>query len=205
MAKVDLYSEESLNKRFPANDFTKKEIKKPTVHAELKKKGFFESLFSNVSAEGLRDSIVFDIVIPTIKQIFMDALRIMLYGNSGGGAGAGYRNYSNPGYVSYGNSNVRYTDISRNRKPQSQRYNSSGYNNDLLFYNIDKAKELVDSLYEILETYGKVRCSDVYDQASVTVDNYLNNDYGWYDINEYKILPEGDKWRLFMPKSVPLK
>ena len=68
-------------------------------------------------------SIVFDIVIPTIKQIFMDALRVMLYGNDVGGNGAGYRNYSNPDYVSYGNSYVKYTDISRNRKPQPQRYN----------------------------------------------------------------------------------
>ena len=56
---------------------------------------------------------------------------------------------------------------------------------------------------EIMEEYHIVRVADLYDLVGVTGD-YTDNNYGWTNIRNAKIVRVRDGYKIDMPRALPL-
>ena len=77
------------------------------------------------------------------------------------------------------------------------------------------AKKVNDKIKDSLNYYHVITVQEVYDYIIETlqVNNvqcnfkipYTANDYGWRDLTDAKIIPNGTGWSLYLPKVTPLK
>ena len=56
---------------------------------------------------------------------------------------------------------------------------------------------------ELVSTYGLVSVADFFDLLGVT-GNYTDNNYGWTDIRNAKVMRVKDGYMIKLPKALPL-
>ena len=99
---------------------------------------------------------------------------------------------------------VKYYD----RKDDSRRADTSrtrtGYNyDDIILQTRGEAEEVLSRMDEIIDTYGVVSVSDLYDLVGIT-GNYTDNKYGWTNIRNAKPIRVRDGYMLDLPKVLPI-
>lgn len=203
-----------MEEKFESNSWAKKtqekeeEQKKPVIigKATQKKKSAgkqFVENFVNEDAETIKSHVLFDIVIPYIKDMisagFHAALDMLLYGDGKGN----YRTTSNGRRViSSSNGKTDYTSAS---KPKNYAVQRQQICDDIAFENRGDADAVLDEMENIIDKYGQVSAYDYYDAAGLTCDYTLKN-WGWYDLTSavVKMTRDGD-YIISMPKCVSLK
>lgn len=159
----------------------------------------FADRFISDDADNLKSYISEDIIIPGIKNIIEDivikGIRIVLRGQTGE-----RRNDRTPG------SRISYRDC-YDRDARSNNYiraNTSRYSyDDIIFDNIQDAKDTLAKLDEIVETYKMVCVADLYDCVGITAST-TDYKYGWTDIRSARIESTRDGYFLKLPKALPL-
>lgn len=153
---------------------------------------FFSEDTSNVG-----NYILMDVLIPSVKKAIYDivvsSLDMSLFGGRGGG---GSRR---------GGDKVSYRDYNNISRREERSYGRGGRDRvyeDIVFETRPDAKDVLDSMDEIMETYNFVRVADMYDLAGLTCEHTLNN-YGWDDIRSAKIVPVGGGYIIKMPRALP--
>lgn len=174
------------------------------VHGKVKKKenGMrkLTDIFISEDVSNVKDYIIFDVVVPALKKAVYDlivgTLDMSLYG--------GRRNGNRPkaDQVSYRD----YNDISRRDIRSGDRTRTtSGYSyDDIVLETRGEAETVLSRMDEIMEEYNIVRVADLYDLVGVTGD-YTDNNYGWTNIRNAKIVRVRDGYKIDMPRALPIR
>lgn len=194
-------------------DIQKKErekaiVDKGSVHLK-KKSGFAEfkhQLFAEEGAD-LKGYIVNDVLIPTIKSTISDVVSngidILLYGEARHGKSRITPSGRGGNYVSYNSISSRNDShgsrgIIRPGTNSSVGLRSSLQIDSFVFDTRAKAMEILDRLCTIVDDYGIVAVSDLYDLCG-EVCPYTYNNYGWRDLRNAGITLVRDGYLLSLP------
>ena len=83
-------------------------------------------------------------------------------------------------------------------------YYPSIENDDIVLATRGDAEAVLDAMNDIINQYGTVSVSDLYDLTNYPNDNFSMNRYGWTSINGATPVRVRDGYILKLPKAIPL-
>lgn len=163
-------------------------VNKVTRRQKPMGKRFFETFFSGDNAQGVFEYIVFDVIIPAVKDLASDAWSQLgeraLYGGESRSPHrrANSRPSGTSGYISYN----RFSTSQRpdDRPPLPRRAQSNF--DDLVFQTRAEALEVLDQMNDVIEKYGVVTQADVYEMAELTPEP-IDHKWGWSDLTGSRV------------------
>lgn len=165
---------------------------------------FAEKIISKDDIRGMKEYLVDDIVIPTIKDTIWDAftnvLDMLLFGGTGKARGSrrkiadkiSYRDY----YDDRRNDRRRYGSPSRSR-------NDLYSIDDIIFSSRGEAEKVLAKMDEVIDVYKIVSVADLYDFIGETCE-YTANNYGWTNIRNVEPIRVRDGYKLNLPNPKPI-
>lgn len=194
MAKVDLEN----NIEAPSPD----ESNEPKI--EIKRKRTIDRLaetFIGKDVGSVRDYIIFDVVIPAIKNAIVDACSNgirMLLGVDNGSRRKG-DDYDTP-YSTYYKSNRR----DNNRNDTARRHTRDDYR-DIVFTSEDGARDAIRKLKTRAYQYNTTSVADYKDILQITSGDFQENYWGWSKEEIDRLAERGprhvsDGWVLDLPE-----
>lgn len=144
----------------------------------------------------VKDHIVWDVIIPSIRDTIRNSLINMVESIFGGGRSV---NHSNGSYISYSSiSNPSIADRSNSNR------NRSIYDYDeIVFNNRGEADEVLQQLIYSIRRYGYVSILDYYDMVGVRTRPSDAN-YGWINLNNASVERVNGGYLLRLPKAMPI-
>ncbi len=174
----------------------------PVEKPKKKSKKGFADVFLSDDVDSVKSYIFLEVIVPHVKKAISDivttGIDMILYGEDGKTS----RSSVNASKVSY----RKYYDDDRREPRRSQRKAQDKYDPyDIPLKSRGDAQLVIDSMYEILSQYKVVRISEMYELAGIPSDNHTFFNYGWNDIDDYRIIRtiEGD-YIIKMPKARPI-
>lgn len=160
----------------------------------------FADIFIKEDVTNVKNYVIEDIVIPTIRDtiwsVLTNSLEMFLYP----GGSRKDRRRSNSDYVSYSRYSERDRRDSYRRDPEPRpRFDGE----DLVFETRGDAEAVLREMDHMLNRYGLVRVGDLYDMADRTAP-YTSNDYGWTSLNRVDVVRVRDGYILKLPKASPI-
>ncbi|MDO4549598.1 MAG: hypothetical protein Q4D04_16030 [Clostridia bacterium] len=158
------------------------------------------SAFIANDMKDVKDYILQDVLIPTVKRAFFDIVcngTGMLLGERNPRRGGGradevsYRSY-------YDRNNGRRSGGDNNTRARS----NYSYK-DLIFYDRGDAEVVLERMYEILERYDAVSVGDLFDLAGET-SVYTDNKYGWTNLDDAYVKPVTNGYIIQLPRATTL-
>ena len=180
-----------------------KRVEKPVVTGKVvtKKKSAlskFADEFISEDAKNVKSYVFGEVLIPAIKKaisdIVTDGIDMILYGGS-----RGDRKRSTADRVSYRN----YYDNGRSARDTRTVSTSRYTTDDIVLSSRSEAEDVLDRMYELIDSYGLVRVADLYDLVGITGD-YTDNKYGWTNIRNAEIVRVRDGYVIKMPRALPI-
>lgn len=154
--------------------------------AKKAKKGesrkIIEAFLPSDGIEGIKDHILMDVVIPTIKQIITDTINTILYGTIGP-RGTGPINGVRTNRVSYDNYSSPKNNSSMPKPTRSSVYDFE----DIVLETRGQALSVITCMQEIVAQYNSVCVSDLYEMVGLT-GNYIDTNYGWLDLENVEVI-----------------
>ena len=192
---------------FPSNSKKPKEKKvekivqgtvKQTKPTFLKRAA--SAIFANdISEEDLRTEIIFDYLIPTIRDTLSDMGKMLLDAIFYGSVATKKRSSGNkPYHVSYEN----YYDSKKPAKRSEIKASSYNFDSIVLDSRTD-AEEVLDNMIDLTRDYRAASVADFCDLVGVDA-NFTDNKYGWTDLSRVTISRTRDGYIINFPKPVPL-
>mgnify|MGYP003281275485 CR=1 FL=1 len=189
----------------PPKNLPEKRVKKSVAKGRIVKKKSdmvkLADIFLASDIESVKKHVIFDVLIPKLKDgffdIVMDSLSMTLFGSSGKKRST---NASNVDYTNkFKSSNRERLEADRNdSSPSKTRVNY----NDIEFDSRDEAEEVLESMYDLLEVYGHVSVLDFFDFADVSCD-YTDDKYGWINLDKAQIVPvRGGRYKIKLPRAM---
>lgn len=178
---------------------------------EVRKKGlgsrFAESFVSGEGAQTVWGHVVFGVVIPTVRDLIvnagMEALHQTFYGNSAGPGRprAGGYNYAS-GSQAYQQQN--YGAYSQPRPdPRSSQERRAGGAHDpsqVVFPSRVEAQEVLQGMYDALEQYNAVTVADFYDLCDIQPE-FTDRQWGWESLQGSQVrMIRGNQHVITTPK-----
>ena len=114
-----------------------------------------------------------------VKQVLFDHIETLLFGEP--------KNPIRPTYTSY-------RDWSNSREYEVK---------DILFETRIEAENTLDTLKEVINTYGYASVSELYYLADVNRCTYLDNKHGWTNLDKAKVVRLRNGYTLDLPKPLP--
>ena len=191
----DTAKEENKNRR------EAKSIAQGELREHSKGKKIFRNFIAD-DAKNVKDYIIYDVIIPSIKQSISDLIigstEMILNGKK---TNRSQNTNNQTGYVSYG----QYRN-----QPQSQQQNTvyrrdSNFNDfsDVIFDEKWKADEALSELLDIWRDYTKVYVADLYKTASIET-NFIHEQWGWTDLSDTKVRRCRYGWYVDLPRAIKL-
>lgn len=184
-----------------ANDDKKRVEQVTTQPVQVKKKSRgrkFVEAFVDEDAGNIKDYLIFDLLIPALKDGFVKGItstvEMIFYGKGGNKS----RSNGNPTYVSYSS----YSNKSNNSYNQRRRVVDY---DDIIFNSRVEAEHVLDTLCGIIEQYGQASIADYYDCVGVTGRGYTDNDFGWLDLRGAYVTRRSGGWAISLPRAIDLK
>jgi hypothetical protein len=160
------------------------------------------SIFIANDVKDVKNYILQDVLIPTIKRAFFDIIcngTGMLLGERNPQRGGGpankvsYRSY-------YDNRDDRRTTASSNNGSRAK----SNYSyNDLVFNNRGDAEVVLERMYELLDHFDAVSVADLFDLAGESC-NYTDNKYGWTNLDDARVQSVREGYIIQLPRATTL-
>lgn len=156
----------------------------------------FTDVFISEDISNVKSYILMDVLVPAIKKAVSDivtnGIDMILYGESGRN-----RNRSS-------GTRASYTDYSSRRsydEPRASTGTRNGLNyDDLKFERRRDAEAVLDQMAEVIEHFGFVTVSDMYDMADVTAP-FTGNKYGWTSVRNAEVVSSRDGYLIKLPKA----
>lgn len=174
------YKEEMQQK---ANDSVEREkltavVKKDAVVRTKKSLGqkILEA-FTPDDVQDVKSYVIYDVIIPTIKDTFLDVMGILL-GRSGGRRSSD-RDRDHVSYASHYKSEYNGRRSSSRRSEPRREDEKVDYRNIVLLNRRD-AEEVVSELKRRIEVYQQATIADLFDLIDIT-GTYVDNNWGWTD------------------------
>lgn len=155
-------------------------------------------IFISEDAANIKDYIVLDVLIPSIKKALYDIVVNSLDMTFFGGRG---RKRSTADKISYD-----YNGVSRrDERSYGRSRTTSGYSyDDIILETRGEAEAVLSRMDEIMEEYDIVRVADLYDLVGITGE-HTDNKYGWTNIRNAEIERVRDGYRIKMPRALPIR
>jgi hypothetical protein len=159
--------------------------------------GLTDTLISE-DARNVKSFVVQDVLVPAIKNTIVDIVTNAVTMIFGGGAAHTKGGYS-ASKISYGG----YYE-QRNRSNYQPEYARSRFDHDdIIFQTRGDAEAMLDEMCHVIERYGVVRVSDMYDMAQLT-QPFTSEKYGWSNLRSAGVDRVRDGYVLRLPKAMPL-
>ena len=155
--------------------------------------------FVQEDAGTVKNYILTDVVVPTIKRAIVDTVQLVLYGHTS----SNNRNGSNRStYVSY---EQYYARDPRNRQRTVDRRANSVYEcQEVTLEDRGDAEDVLRSMNNLINIYRVVSVADLYDLVGMPT-NYTDNNYGWTDLTGTRIIRDRDGYFILdLPKPSPI-
>ena len=155
-------------------------------------------------ASNVGSYIVMDVLVPAIKDVISnivkDSIDMVLFG--GTSRRGNDRRKTNAEYVSYN----RFSDRRDDRRYESRSTVASRYNfDDIVIESKAEADEVLNTMEDILDTYGMVSVADLCDLVGISCE-HTDNKYGWTSLRSAKVVRlRGNEYMLDLPRVVSLK
>ena len=158
----------------------------------------FTDVFISEDISNVKSYILMDVLVPAIKKAVSDIVTIgidmILYGESGRN-----RSRSSSNKISYTNYYDRRSDDRQRDEPRNS--NRGGFNyDDLKFERRRDAEAVLDQMDEVIDKFGFVTVSDMYDMADVTAP-FTANKYGWTNVRTAEVVSTRDGYLIKLPKA----
>ena len=75
--------------------------------------------------------------------------------------------------------------------------------NDIVLTRRGEAEDVLDRMFELIDTYGLVRVADLYDLVGIT-GNYTDNKYGWTNIQNADIVRVKGVYMIRLPRAITI-
>lgn len=182
------------------NNSEEKRVSKVVSGGVKAKKKSEAAKLGDTLKDGLKDAktyLVKDVLIPSAKKLFVDLVKngadILAYGSA---KPSGGRNVVDK--VSYS----RYWD--KGVRTEEPRARSRFDYDEILFNSRGDAEMVLDSLDNLIATYGHARVSDLYDLVDISCD-YTYQNYGWENLGTARVVGTRDGFVLDMPRAVVIR
>lgn len=174
----------------------------PVAKGTELKKSFRERLtdsFLVSSGDDIKDRVIFDWIIPGVKNILEDIVHMLLFGDGvarDSGRPRGERRLLRREYNKYYDEDRQKSDSSF--EPKSK-------NPKLTYDSFQGAQDVLRSMEGYLDTYNRVTVKELYEFSGFKNTDYAMNNWGWRDLTGAKVVPYGNKYLLKLPKSEEMR
>lgn len=162
--------------------------------------------FTGVDARTVGHSVVFDVVLPQLRGMAVDAgtqaLERLILGDSAmarrsNSAGYGANKSRGTGYTAYN----RYSSSSRNEEEQSSR---SDEVREVIVQTRGDAQKVIDELAYNIDRYGAVSLATFYELVGIT-GRFTDHQWGWTNINAAGVSRVREGFRIELPRPTSIK
>lgn len=195
------YKEEQKQRQASSEEKHIQKVTKNPAKIKTNEARKFADIFISEDVANVKNYIFMDVIVPAIKKAIYDVVTngidMFLYGGSGKGktnsttSKVSYRNYyerkDNGGY--------------RQSEPNTSR-NALDYE-DIVFDNRGEAEAAKQQMMDLIDRYGMVTVSDLYEMANQTAP-YTAQKYGWMDVRNAETQRVRDGYILKLPRAVPI-
>lgn len=202
--KFDEFPSNSHKSKQKAEEIKEKKVEKVvTSKPMLKKKSIFSKMseaFVGDDSRNVGEYLLYDILIPTIKSMFLEMI-------TSGSEKILYGDERRP--------NRTYRDRGVSRVSYSSYYNSPGRSShrrspdrgidmdDIILGTRDEAEEVLSALCDIVETYEQASVSDLHELLGIT-SNYTDRKYGWDNLSSACVRRTRDGYLIDLPRTIVL-
>lgn len=174
-------------------------VKKKGVLGKMKD-AFFAAEFKDAAG-----SVAKNVFIPALQRTIIDmannALNTLFFGTSAK-PGTGF-NWWNTGTTRFGYSAPQIDYSSFSNKPANQVTAGVPTYDEIIIGDYEEANKVLDSMQAILDRYGKVTISDLYQLVGLpAISSYFN--YGWKNLAGASIGVVTGGYLLKFPRAIPL-
>lgn len=159
----------------------------------------FKDVFIAEEASSVKDYILMDVLLPTIKKAISDIVSngvdMLLYGETG--RSSSRRSGSKVSYSKY------YDERDRGRERDYRRIKSAYDYEDIFLETRAEAEEVLNRMDDLIDNYGIVSVADLYDLVGIS-SNYTDNKYGWTNLRNARVERARDGYYLNLPKALPI-
>ena len=162
-----------------------------------------ETFFTGEDAKQVGSYVLFDVVLPALKALIVDAgkeaLERRFYGDSSARRGS-----SKPGAISY--SRFYYNGANREaekRRELSQRARTNHEFDQIIFETRGEAETVLERLMDQIDMYDVASVSDLYDLVGLT-GSFTDDKWGWTDLRGATINRVRQGYVLDLPKVYPI-
>ena len=198
----------ALSSEFPGNSHkqAKKEDKKITKIIQgsvvTKKKPLgkrISDVFGGANSGEVVHYIIYDVILPATKSTIADmvsgGIEMLLFGETKGRRTIRERGKS---YVSY---DKRYANPTRrsDREASVSRAKARLNFDDIILKSRGEAEEVLSALVDLIDTYGLVCVSDLYDMVGIT-SAFTDEKWGWTNLSAASVCRVREGYLLDLPK-----
>lgn len=180
----------------------KKEEPKPVAKGKLKKPSIKERLtdsFLAANGEDIKERVIFDWVIPGVKNILEDIVHMLLFGDKPDPRIIRSRGESKIGGIPY---NKYYNDDRRRKDEYIPR--SRSRDPEVIFTTRSEAEDVLTRLFDIVSTYGRATVKDLYSMSDMPTDFAMSN-WGWRNLTGSSVIEVRGGYLLKLPKTEELR
>jgi hypothetical protein len=171
---------------------------------------FRDTFFQGEDARSVMEHVFTDIIVPGMKDLFVDAAKDALdrkvYGESARKRVSSARSYSDLGRVDYSKFSGSHPAMSKPNPERSisRRSRARHEFNELIIQSRPEAEEVIERMFDILSQYGSVTVAHLYELTGVRSD-HTDMKWGWTDLRGSKVRPmRGGGYLLDLPEPEPL-
>lgn len=202
------------NEKYPSNTYRnvspnsqndskkqKREDPSPIAKGKEKKKSLGERLtdsFLAANGEDIKERVIFDWVIPGIKNILEDIVHMLLFGDKPDPRITRSRGESRISQVRYD----KYYDDRRKKDEYIPQKKSR--NPELIFGTRSDAEDVLTRMFDLLNDYGRVTVKDLYSLADMPTDYAMSN-WGWRDLTGSSVVEVRGGYLIKFPRSEELR
>lgn len=169
-------------------------------------KRFAETFFGG-DARGAAHSIFFDVMIPSAKDMLVnagqEAIERMFYGEVRSTASRNRSGLAKAAVTNYRSFSTSPTRREEPRQQISRRARERHDFDEILFETRVDAEEVLDGLFELLSTFEVVTVADMYSLAGKTGE-FTDENWGWTSLQGSNVLRARPGWILDLPRPEPL-
>ena len=194
------FKEESKKEKKEKTEVVERKVEKVTTGGvRTKKKSKIVDSFISEDVADVKNYLIGDILIPTLKKTLSDmvsnGIDMMLFGEVRGRE----KKRGRAGHVNYRDYYERRDDDRRERR--SSRYDYD----DIILDNRGEAELVLDRMDEIIDRYGAVSITDLYDLVGYDGGKYTDSKYGWTSLRSADVQRTRDGgYSLKLPSAKPI-
>ena len=168
----------------------------------------FATTFMGGDARTAWSSVVFDVLVPALKDMATDAftqgIERMIYGDGAPrGRGRSTSRYGTGTYTSYNRMSTpsRQGPTPRSDDPRTLPRRSRSMHNfdDIILETRAEAEEVLDRLFDLVDKYKVATVNDLYELVGIT-GAFTDEKWGWMDLRGTKIVRHRDGYLVDLPR-----